>query len=335
MGTASSAPNFELSAAFWTPTIQGLSIPQDMAAHLDRVYVPLYQLKWDPTTAANEAFNDATGGKWPAWRAAMGVSTAAKAVGLVFNSYRSVNEAYHVDGLRMLFGDPALASRAAAELIGKARRDGLAGLCLQFQGELPTATGAYARWVKELRDRGREFGLQVDVMLNPRSASNENLIYGGVQSYDFLGAVADRSLASLIAVQYGPGGGVAAPEAMFAEQLDYMTEHLPQGRALIIGQSGGVTFQDDRVRYFGPEAWAGILKQGYRPRRAADGLLHVQMEDKTAAYADAATMARWANEAWKRGFRGICLSSPELTDPGFWRWWDMNKARLNAPYQKD
>jgi hypothetical protein len=332
---------FELSASVsigTAPVPRGFGL--ERVESLQRLYLPRYELISQPLAGKKPIFNELEAQHWPAWQQALsgaGREHRALVMGLVVNPHLPSGEDYQVDGLRNLFRDPDLGQQAAAELIADAKRDHLDGLALAFRGELPEASGAYAQWARALRDQAHKAGLALDVYLEPKTGLMENRRNAGVQSYDALGALADRVVVGLAAVRSGLGGVSAAQQDMAEEQLQYVEAHLPLERTFLAGECGGMLYQENRVSRLSLGDLKRVLSRGYKAQRDPDGTLRVEMDGRQARFSDATTVVRWVSLVRKHHLGGVVLGDLNRMDPGFWKWWDMNHASLglsNAPAGK-
>ena len=220
--------------------------------------------------------------------------------------------------------------------------------------------GPFQEWFRALVQEGRARGIEVDadmapptefveLVLGPQDQelgpSNEdvaikfdgNVVYSGsraVQSYQDMGAVADRTLFGAGYVQsvgsYSNVLTVVPQPPDYQAALDHGREQLPAGRDILKMEVGGRLWQDDHMFKFSDQQMNAYVSRSEAPDRAADGRLTVDTGSGVAAYYGPVFMVHWIQKAREAGVGGICLDPADMVDPNFWRWGDINKARFQA-----
>jgi hypothetical protein len=110
--------------------------------------------------------------------------------------------------------------------------------------------------------------------------------------------------------------------------MDFAAAHADMRRSIFMLPVGLRVFHSGRARVGSLELWEKRLRDCGQPVRTDNGLLTLECEGDTYAYADGVRVLKWLNAARSRGFQGVVLSPAEDTPSDFWRWVDMQRGPL-------
>jgi len=325
------AQAFELDANAWA----GAKVPAELADHLGayrRLYMDLYLLSPPEAGGGGPRLVRIPASLPPEWSRFIGTDCPAKGVqviALVSNQTLSLSHTFRTDGLDTVFGDTRWGRWAIDTLVAMALQDHVQGLAVHFQGSDPGQQVPFLNWFRALAAAAKAKGLEVDAELAVQYHDDDNAYYAGIQSYRGLGGIACQALFGPGSMMIGPGGGSGVvPAHFFQDALDYARQRLPQDRGVLTLDVGGRLWRNGTVHALDKQAWKALLAQAGAPDRMEDGRLTVDTGNGLATYMDAAALAHWIIKSGAAGLGGVCLEPAGLVDPGFWRWWDMNKASL-------